>query len=55
MAKILIKNGRVWDGEGFSYADVLTDGATVRMALTEKTDLVLLTSRSTRMAISSSP
>ena len=26
MAKILIKNGRVWDGEGFFYADVLTDG-----------------------------
>ena len=26
MAKILIKNGRVWDGERFSYNDVLTDG-----------------------------
>lgn len=26
MAKILIKNGRVWDGERFFYADVLTDG-----------------------------
>ena len=26
MAKILIKNGRVWNGEKFSYADVLTDG-----------------------------
>ena len=26
MAKILIKNGRVWNGEEFSYADVLTDG-----------------------------
>ena len=25
MAKILIKNGRVWDGEQFLYADVLTD------------------------------
>ena len=26
MAKILIKNGRVWDGEQFWYADVLTNG-----------------------------
>lgn len=26
MAKILIKNGRVWDGERFFYADILTDG-----------------------------
>ena len=26
MAKILIKNGRVWDGERFFCADVLTDG-----------------------------
>ena len=26
MAKILIKNGRVWDGKQFFYADVLTDG-----------------------------
>ena len=25
MAKILIKNGRVWNGEQFLYADVLTD------------------------------
>lgn len=25
MAKILIKNGRVWDGERFLFADVLTD------------------------------
>jgi dihydroorotase-like cyclic amidohydrolase len=24
MAKILIKNGRIWDGEKFFYADVLT-------------------------------
>ena len=29
MAKILIKNGRVWSGEQFLYADVLTDGETV--------------------------
>ncbi len=29
MAKILIKNGRVWDGERFLYADVLTDGTAV--------------------------
>lgn len=27
--KILIKNGSVWDGEGFLAADVLTDGPTV--------------------------
>lgn len=26
MAKILIKNGRVWDGEHFLYADLFTDG-----------------------------
>lgn len=26
MAKILIKGGRVWDGEKFFYVDVLTDG-----------------------------
>lgn len=26
MAKILIKNGRVWDGNQFFCADVLTDG-----------------------------
>lgn len=26
MAKILIKNGRVWDGEKFFFADILTDG-----------------------------
>ncbi len=29
MAKILIKNGRVWDGERFFFADVLTNGGTV--------------------------
>lgn len=29
MEKILIKNGRVWDGESFSCADVLTEGAKV--------------------------
>ena len=26
MAKILIKNGKVWDGEKFSLTDILTDG-----------------------------
>lgn len=26
MARILIKNGRVWDGEKFFFADILTDG-----------------------------
>ena len=29
MARILIKNGRVWDGEQFLYSDVLTVGKTV--------------------------
>ena len=29
MGKILIKNGRVWDGQRFLEADVLTDGAVV--------------------------
>jgi len=29
MASILIKNGRVWDGERFQYADVLTENETV--------------------------
>ena len=29
MAKTLIKNGRVWDGEKFFFADVLTDGKIV--------------------------
>jgi len=29
MAKILIKNGRVWNGRQFLYADVLTDGEAV--------------------------
>ena len=29
MPKILIKNGRVWDGEKFYVADVLTDGAKI--------------------------
>ena len=29
MAKILVRNGRVWDGERFFFADVLTSGRTV--------------------------
>jgi dihydroorotase-like cyclic amidohydrolase len=29
MASILIKNGRVWDGERFLHADVLTDGGVI--------------------------
>ena len=29
MAKILIKNGRVWDGESFRYVDILIDGAAI--------------------------
>ena len=38
MAKILIKGGRVWDGEKFFYADVLTDGdkiAEIESSITE--------------------
>lgn len=30
MAKVLIKNGKVWDGENFSYNDVLIDGEYVK-------------------------
>ena len=30
MGTILIKNGRLWDGECFSYADVLTEGKAVK-------------------------
>ena len=29
MAKILIKNGKVWDGEKFLFADILTDGTSI--------------------------
>ena len=29
MARILIKNGRVWDGEKFFFADVLPDGKVI--------------------------
>lgn len=29
MASILIKNGRVWNGESFRYSDVLIDGAAI--------------------------
>lgn len=29
MAKILIKNGRIWDGENFFFADILTDGKVI--------------------------
>ena len=45
MARILIKNGRVWDSERFLHADVLTDGAQVaRMAsrIDEPADLAVL-------------
>ena len=27
MARILIKNGRIWDGEKFSYGDIFTSGS----------------------------
>ena len=43
MAKILIKNGRVWDGERFLFADVLTDGdkiSKIEPSISEKADFV---------------
>lgn len=43
MGKILIKNGRVWDGEKFSYADILIDGSTVakmESRLSESADFI---------------
>ena len=43
MAKILIKNGRVWDGEGFIDADVLVAGdkiAKIEKGITDGADLV---------------
>ena len=43
MGKILIKNGRVWDGERFFDADVLTDGeqiAQIRPNITEPAEFV---------------
>ena len=38
MAKILIKNGRIWDGEKFYYADVLTNGKLIEKIETNMTD-----------------
>ena len=43
MAKILIKNGRVWDGQRFLEADVLTDKelvAKIQSGIDEKADFV---------------
>ena len=43
MAKILIKNGRVWDGERFLDADILTDGeqiAQIRPNIDEPAEFV---------------
>ena len=43
MGKILIKNGRVWDGEKFSYSDVLTDNGYIKIIapdITENADYV---------------
>ena len=43
MAKILIKNGRVWDGQKFLEADVLTDKelvAKIQPGIDEKADFV---------------
>ncbi len=43
MARILIKNGRVWDGERFFFADVLTEGkviANISENITDNADFV---------------
>lgn len=43
MARILIKNGRVWDGEKFFLADVLTEGnviAKIGESITDNADFV---------------
>ena len=43
MEKILIKNGRVWDGERFFYADILTNGdriAKIEPDITEAAEFV---------------
>lgn len=43
MAKILIKNGRIWDGERFFFSDVLTDGklvSEIRENISEPADFV---------------
>lgn len=37
MSKILIKNGRIWDGEGFRFADLLTENGKIAK-LAEKID-----------------
>ena len=38
MAKILIKNGRIWDGDSFFFADILTDGALISKIESNITD-----------------
>ena len=38
MARILIKNGRVWDGDSFFFADILTDGAFISKIESNITD-----------------
>ena len=38
MARILIKNGRVWDGDSFFFADILTDGALISKIESNITD-----------------
>lgn len=43
MAKILIKNGRVWDGETFFFSDILTDGeliAKIERNISDNADFV---------------
>ncbi len=43
MARILIKNGRIWDGERFFFADLMTDGgviAKIEPSIEDKCDFV---------------
>ena len=53
MAKILIKRGRVFDGERFFEADVLTDGKTVSKicpGITDEADYTFVAEGMTVMA-----
>ena len=43
MSRILIKNGRVWDGEKFLFADILADGnkiARIEPSVSENAEFV---------------
>jgi dihydroorotase len=52
MAKILIKNGRVFDGESFLYSDILTDGEVVSKIERNITDAADFTFDATGMTVS---